>query len=280
VDDVRLEEAGLVNLVRRPGCPLTVRTEDGTLLVEGRDFDPVRDPNMGMHPYAGSYDVWHPPPPIKTKLPEGTRLRVSFYHTITIYDGQVCACPSEPETLELLRDQARRMTAAWRPAAFMMSHDEWRVLNWCDACQRRQLDAGAMIAANVRACISLAHEAAPAARLYVWNDMFDPHHNARNNYYLVRGDLAGAWEGLGQDVVIMNWNLGKLRESLGFFAQRGHAQVIAGYYDGKVERLRDHLAAARDIPRVIGVMYTTWKRNYDDLEAFARIADEASAAAR
>jgi hypothetical protein len=105
------------------------------------------------------------------------------------------------------------------------------------------------------------------------NDMFDPGHNARNHYYLVRGDLSGSCEGLDKDVVIMNWNLGKLRESLQFFSGRGHRQVIAGYYDSKVERVRDHLEAAKDVAGVIGVMYTTWKRNYRDLEAFAQIAD-------
>jgi len=33
-------------------------------------------------------------------------------------------------------------------------------------------------------------------------------------------------------VVIVNWNYGKRDESLKFFADRGHKQVIAGYYDG------------------------------------------------
>ena len=42
----------------------------------------------------------------------------------------------------------------------------------------------------------------------------------------------------------------------------------------------DHLAAAKNVPGVIGVMYTTWKKNYADLEAFARIADEFSATAK
>lgn len=273
-DDVRLEESGLVNLLRRDGCPFTVKTEDGKPLAEGGDFEPVRDPDMGVHPWAGGYDLWHEPPAIKTKLPDGTKLRVSFFHPVTIYDEQVCACPSEPKTLDLLRDQAKRMTTTWQPRGFMMSHDEWRVMNWCDACMKRNLDAGAMVAQNARDCISMLSTANPGGSIYVWGDMFDPTHNARKNYYLVRGDLTGSWEGLSKDVILMNWNLGKLHESLQFFAARGHRQIIAGYYDAKVDRLRDHLAAAKDVPGVVGVMFTTWKHNYQDLEAFARIADE------
>jgi hypothetical protein len=273
-DDITLEEAGLVNVLRREGCPVVVKTEDGKILNEGKDYERVSDPKMGRVPYAGSFDVWHEPPAIRTQLPDGTKLRVSFHHPMLIYDEQMCACPSEPRFNELLADQAKRVAAAWEPRSFMMSHDEWRVMNWCDACQKRNLDAGAMAAQNVRDCTGFLKVTSPAARILVWNDMFDPHHNARNHYYLVRGDLTGSWEGLSKDVIIMNWNLGKLHDSLQFFSQRGHKQIIAGYYDAPVGRLKDHLAAAKDVPGVIGVMYTTWKKKYEDLEAFARIADQ------
>lgn len=272
-DDVQLEESGLVNLLRRDGCPFTVKTEEGQILSEGTDYEPVSDPRTGMQPWAGNYDIWHQPPVIRTRLPDDTKLRVSFFHPVTIYTQQVCACPSEPKTLELLRDQAKRMATAWQPRGFMMSHDEWRVMNWCDACQKRQLDAGTMVAQNVKECIRTLHAVNPGGAIHVWSDMFDPHHNAKKNYYLVRGDLTGSWEGLEKEVILMNWNLGKLRESLPFFAARGHRQVIAGYYDSDVEHLRNHLAAAKSVPGIIGVMYTTWKQNYRDLEAFAKIAD-------
>lgn len=272
-DDVKLEESGLVNLLRREGCPFEVKTEGGKSLTEGTDYDPVRDPDMGMRPGPGDYELWHRPPGIKTSLPEGTKLRVSFYHPVTIYEQQVCACPSEPKTLDLLRDQSRRMAATWESRGFMMKHDEWRVMNWCDACQKRQLDAGAMVSHNVKECIGNLRAVNPGGDIYVWSDMFDPHHNARKDYYLVRGDLTGSWEGLEKEVILMNWNLGKLRESLPFFAGRGHRQIIAGYYDSDVSQLRDHLETAKEVPGVIGVMYTTWKNRYDDLEAFAEIAD-------
>ena len=107
--------------------------------------------------------------------------------------------------------------------------------------------------------------------------MFDPHHNAVDNYYLVNGSLAGAWEGLAGDVVVVNWNFGKREESLRFFSRRGHRQVIAGYYDGPPDQIRDWLDAARGVPGVVGVLYTTWRQDYSQLEAFARIVGEATA---
>lgn len=270
-DDAQIEEVGLLNVIRREGAPLTVTTENGTALVEGREFEPVQDPKMGNHPWNGAYDIYHEPPVIRTALPDGTRLRVSYYHAVTIYDDQAMICPSEPRTVELLREQARRMHAAWGARGYMMSHDEIRVLNWCSACQRRGLDAGAILADNVRTCIRLLHEVNPGGRIYVWSDMFDPHHNARADYYLVRGNLAGSWEGLDKEVIIVPWYFDKRAESLRWFASRGHRQVIAGYYDAAPEQVRDWLEAARPYAGVEGVMYTTWQQRYEDLERFAAV---------
>jgi hypothetical protein len=271
-DDAQLEEVGLLNVIRRDGAPLSVKTEAGKPLTEGRDFERVNDPLMGNRPWNGAYDLWHEPPAIKTSQPDGARLRVSYYHVVTIYDDQAMICPSEPRTVELLRDQARRMHAAWGAKAYMMSHDEIRVLNWCEACQRRKLEPGAILADNVRTCLRILREVNPGGRVYVWSDMFDPHHNAlKKDYYLVRGDLTGTWEGLDKEVIIMPWYLEKRAESLKWFADRGHRQVIAGYYDAQPERIRDWLSAARGVNGVLGVMYTTWENRYADLEAFAGV---------
>lgn len=108
---------------------------------------------------------------------------------------------------------------------------------------------------------------APGADIYVWSDMFDPHHNARDRYYLVQGTFKGSWEGLDPEVVIVNWHHGKRDESLKWFADRGHKQVIAGYYDGGHDT-KAWLESAARVPGVVGIMYTTWEANYDDLESF------------
>ncbi len=263
--DWKIEEAGLVNVLRRPGAPCVVEGR-----VEGRDYERIVDPKMGSIPWKGEYTVWHEPPPIRTKLPDGTRLRVSWYHPAIIYHGQVSACLSEPKFLEVLADQAGRMKRAWGAKGYMMSHDEIRTLNRDAACLKSGLDAGEILAKNARACVKLLGD----STVYVWSDMFDPHHNARKDYYLVRGDLAGSWKGLDPKVVIVNWNFGKRDKSLPFFAGRGHRQVLAAYYDGPVGRVREWLASAAKVKGVVGVMYTTWRSNYDDLEAFARICRE------
>lgn len=287
-DDARIEEVGLLNVVRRAGAPLAVRRDGAAAedppLVEGKDFQPITDPRMGVTPWPGSYEVWHQPPTIKTNLPDGTRLRVSYFHAITVYHHQVMICPSEPRTSELLAEQAQRVHEAFAAPDYFMSHDEIRVLNWDKACADRQLDAGAILAENVKTCTDILRKLNPGGDVYVWSDMFDPHHNAHANYYLVRGDLTGSWQGLGKNVNIVLWHHAQRDPSMRFFAQRGHRMLIAGYYDANPQKMRDWLDSARQLAAqrkagpgeqpIIGAMYTTWRNNYDDLETFAAIVDE------
>ncbi len=272
----RIEECGLVNVLRRPGAPLVVKTDEGRVLTEGTDFEPVADPKLGTVPYAGEYEPWHEPPNIQMRgIADGSRLRVSFFHPHIIYEGQVCACVSEPAFTTLLQRQAADVHRLWGAGSYMMSHDEWRVMNSDDACLSRKLTPGQIAADNIRTCTGILHATAPGARVFVWSDMFDPHHNARPNYYLVNGDLTGSWDGLDKDVIIVNWNSGKAAESLKFFADRGHRQLIAGSYDGPLSRTRVWLDKAKGVTGIQGVMFTTWKNDYTQLEAFAKMLDEA-----
>jgi hypothetical protein len=126
-----------------------------------------------------------------------------------------------------------------------------------------------MLAETARQCEAILREANPGGRIYTWSDMFDPNHNAHANYYLVNGDLAGSWEGLSPQTIILPWNYDKRNESLAWFAGRGHRQIIAGYYDDDPAKVRNWLEAAGKVKGVDGVMYTTWVSNYSDIEKFA-----------
>lgn len=269
-DRPRIEETGLVNVVRRAGAPLIVRKDDGETLDEGDDFERVADPRLGREEVPGGYSEWHVPPAIKTKLPDGTRLRVSYFHMLRFPDGgQVMICPSEPRTLEILRDQARRLHRIFHAKAYFMSHDEIRLLNWDASCTHRNLTSGEICADNVRTCVRILREVAPSSRIYVWSDMFDPNHNAHADYYLARGGMDRTWEGLDPGVIVATWFYDKRDESLAWFSSRGHETLIAGYYDQKPERARDWIQSAGKVKGTIGIMYTSWYDRYDDLESFA-----------
>ncbi|HZU38648.1 MAG TPA: hypothetical protein VFA18_22165, partial [Gemmataceae bacterium] len=138
------------------------------------------------------------------------------------------------------------------------------------ACQDRHKTPGELLADNVHRCAEILREVNPKAQVLVWSDMFDPHHNAVDHYYLVNGSLRGSWEGLKPEVVIANWNSGQAAASLKWFADRGHRQLIAGYYDDGTDNLRHWNQAARGVPKITGFMYTTWQHRYGDLAAYGR----------
>jgi hypothetical protein len=194
-------------------------------------------------------------------------MRVSWYQPCFLFNGVTSCCPSDSGTLGLLRDEATQMRQLWDSRGYLLGHDEIRCFNWDSSCAAQGSDAGAVLAAHMRRCLALLG----GSQAYVWSDMFDPFHNAHAGYYMVRGDLKGAWEGLGPEVIVINWDSKHRGESLRFFSQRGHRQILAGYYDSDVAGIQDWLVAARGIPGVTGVMYTTWRHRYQDLEAFARL---------
>jgi hypothetical protein len=266
--DWRLEEAGPVNLVRRPGAPLVVRDErTGRVLEEGRDFDALADTLMGNSPWPGQFDDWHAPPALRTpRLADGTVLRVSWYHAAVVGKGQVAVCLSDTAVTRVLAAEAASTRALFGSRAAMLGIDEIRAIGWDAACTEKARTPARILADHLRAESDLL----PGMRLYVWNDMFDPLHNAVPDYYLVNGDLTGSWDGLDSTITVVNWNGEHRAESLRFFSRRGHEQVIAAYYDGKPGDVRNDLAAAAGVPGVTGVLYATWKDRYDDLEAFAR----------
>src|SRR5262249_54007761 len=157
-------------------------------------------------------------PPLRltpeSRIKDGDRLRVSWYHPVITQNSQVMCCLTEPKVYDLLRDQARRVNDLFHPQTFFLSHDEIRAANWCRASRATGGTRGERRGSTARRCVEILRDVSPKARMAVWSDMYDPHHNAHDNYYLVNGTLEGSWKGLPEDVVLANWNGEKGRESL------------------------------------------------------------------
>ncbi len=70
----------------------------------------------------------------------------------------------------------------------------------------------------------------------------------------------------------MNWNSDKKSESLRYFDKLGHQQIIAGYYDQPPQEINNWLDIVNlnQVKGVQGVMYTTWRQDYSQLDAFAK----------
>ena len=271
-DDVSVEEIGLVNVLRRPGCPVMVRGENGIAYEEGRDYEKIADPRL--HPWI----AYHDQPAIRlaanSRIRDGERLRVSYYHPIIVYQDRITSCLSEPKIFTDWEAEVKRINDLVHPAAFLMSHDELRVVNQCALCQSKQMTPGELLAWNVRKAAQIIREVRPDAGIWVWNDMFDPQHNAVDRFYAVNGSLQESWKGLDKDVGIVNWHGGLKGKNCQFFADLGLKQILSGYYDGDedgsgIAGWRDN---AKAVPGIVGAMYTTWEDKYGAMEAWARKA--------
>ena len=271
-DDFRIDEIGLVNVLRRPGCPVSVRGEDGRVYEEGRDYEKIVDPLL--HPWQ----AYHDPPVIhltaESRIKDGRRLRVSYYHPTIIYEDRVTQCLSEPKVFDDWRDEVKSANDLYHPAAFLMEHDELRVMDQCASCQAMHMTPGALLAWNIHKSAGIIRAIRPDAGLWVWSDMFDPYHNATDHFYLVNGPLKGSWKGLDKGIGIVNWNGGGGTKDVKFFADLGLKQVLSGYYDGDEsgDGIQKWIGSAQGSPGVVGAMYTTWNDNYGPMDAWAQKA--------
>jgi hypothetical protein len=286
-DDLSLEPAGLALLVRRDLTPLVVTNEDKTVTYkEGDDFEKV----PGLESTREISSGQSPARQIKltpgSRIKEGQRLLVSYFHTAKIYNDQAVCSTQDPRILEIMEDQMMRVAKAWPTSGYMMSYDEIRIGGWEVQPEGENLTCGQILARHTATAVEYIRKYAPEARIHVWSDMYDPTHNARpfsrgnRYYYLCDGNWDGAWDGLPKDVVMINWNgTENAAESLKWFAGRGHKQVIAGYYDGDPkENLDMWMKASAGVSNVIGMMYTTWTPRYEKMPEFFRIYDEMTAA--
>jgi Carbohydrate binding domain len=271
-DDLRVEEIGLINVLRRTGCPVTVRGDDGAVYEEGRDYERIVDPLL--HPWR----AFHEAPTLRlaagTRIPEGARLRVSYYHPLIVYEDRLTSCLSEDKIFEDWRQEVQKANELLHPAAFLMSHDELRVMNQCALCQSKNMTPGELLAWNVHQAAQIIREIRPDAEIWVWNDMFDPMHNAVEHYYAVNGPLTGSWKGLDKGIGIVNWHGGLKGKNCKFFADLGLRQILSGYYDHDEDGsgIAGWLQNTAGIPGIVGAMYTTWEDKYGAMDKWAKKA--------
>lgn len=266
LDDWTVEEVGPLNVLRRPGTPVTVQRDDGKVTyVEGRDYAALTDPNFNF------YQVDRPAPPLKLlpggNLKDGQRLRVSWYHPMVVNDSQITVCMAEPAINDFFDHEAKLLAERLRPRRVMLNMDEVRMGGTCRACQGKNM--GELLGACVTRQVQALRRYNPGVEVYIWSDMLDPHHNAHGDYYLVDGDFTGSWNHVPKDLVVAVWGGAPREKSLRFFADQGFRSLVACYYDANdLKEVQGWLALARQTRNVRGFMYTPWQKKYELLPAF------------
>ena len=288
LQNVRIEPAGMLLIIRRDRIPLTVKSADGrTVYEEGRDFKPVADPIVAVRPFPGDFPFDHPAPPLEvtdnSRITDGQKLLVSFWHHQRINKEQDNLSLQEPRGWPILEKEITQMQKLWKPHGFMLNYDEIRVAMWePPEPGDEKLTPGQFLARHFRRAYDLTRKIAPQAKIYTWSDMFTPHHNARpfeksGYYYLVNGNWDGAWNDLPKDVIILNWYAPN-PDHLKFFSDRGHKQIICGYYDKRntkdmQKNIHQWKTFSAGVPDVRGYMFTTWGKRYQYMKEYFQLLD-------
>ncbi len=118
------------------------------------------------------------------RIHDGTRLRVSYYHGVTIYNDQTPICPSAPKVHEIWKQQFPLLEKYLAPKRYFIATDEVRAFNRDESCLRRKKAAAAILGNNIQWLYDQVHAVNPKAQVLVWSDMFDPNHNSVKQYLL------------------------------------------------------------------------------------------------
>jgi hypothetical protein len=249
-----------------------VRSQDGSISYEeGKDFEPLRDPEFNF------YRIDRAAPPLRltagSRIRDGQRLQVSWYHPMVIHDSQVTVCMAEPELYDIYDREAKLLAQYLHPRRILLNMDEIRMGGTCESCRGR--DMAALLGQCITRQVDILRRYNPAAQIYIWSDMLDPNHNAHGDYYLVQGDFTGSWKHVPKDLIMAVWGGEPRQKSLKFFSAEGFQSLVACYYDSpNLEDVRGWLAAAHGLPNVRGFMYTPWLKRYALLPEFGRLLTE------
>lgn len=295
LDDIEITPTLFNNILRRDDTPLVLNQYDGQSLRGESELNKIIiDPQLGNDNWHGSISSWHSKPEIKlprsSKLRVGDRLLANYYSAAAIKNNGGFASLTHPNVLQIIQDQITQLYFKFEEkgldmfSGYVFNHDEIRVHGWDNSS--RNSSPGENLINNFNYAYDTAKKLDPSGSIFVWNDMFDPYHNAKPTtkknkpYYLVKGDWALKTGEIPKDVTIINWigateinsdNLKRIK-SCQYFEKLGHDQILCGYYDAKKFYMKDWLRELdnNNVEKIKGVMYTTWRNNYSKLEEWAK----------
>jgi len=287
-DDVRLVEQGFPSMLRRAGCPLTVRdAESGCVYEAGRDYvdvPPLRAGQEKLPRENGS---------LVLSILKGGRIRpnarllVSGYRSAVMKSGgQTCTCMSEEKLYDLFDKSAEAIERLVHPKKWFLPQDEVRMGGTCKACRDRNTDMAHIFGECVRRQREIIRRHSPNGVVYMWGDQIDPNMNAHDNIFMCRGTYEGVDAFIPKDIVVMYWGGARtFDKSMAFLREKGFVTARSYNFGGKAPGgvppegvLRD-FKAVMDDPVCRGYMYTTWSDDYaqEKFDVFTKLfkmADE------
>lgn len=267
LDDLKIEQLELVNLLRRPGTPVSVTSENsGTVYEEDRDYIVVHRENFDFSSNDNKSSIQIPP---GSKIQNGKKILISYYQGLANRENQVTVCMSEPKLYDIWRNQAKMLKEQLNPKKIFLSMDEIRAGGSCKACRDRNITMAQILGDCITRQVEIFRSIMPEIEIYIWSDMLDPNHNAHDNYYLTEGDFNNVWKYIPKDLVIVCWHYSNRMKSIRHFSMLGFPVMAGAYYDGEtLENPIGWMNALKLSNDVKGIIYTTWQNKYELLAPF------------
>jgi len=283
--DVRVEEVGVEYPIFRDGTRFEVRdAETGAIFREGVDYR--RPQQVGTLQFAKRSPAFELEVLPDGAIREGARLLVSCYEPKCVYNDQFGACLTNPGLYDFYHRSAADIMREIGPSKWFLSADEIRISCRCERCLADKDTMGVRIGRHFRAQYDAIKGVSRTADIYMWPDMLDVNHNAKELYYLMDSPTLGALPFVPKDITMVCWWGSKARIILPHFTSHGYRTMGAGYYDAKDaaatrSRAETWIDALNETPGARGIVYTTWDygigRNHAFLEDYADVFKAKSA---
>lgn len=153
-------------------------------------------------------------PYLELDIPSGSRIANGARLLVTAdipsrfgYGGkaQYAACMSNEDWYRRAEMVAQVIGNVIRPRRWFLCFDELRSANSFAACRARNIDMAHLIGDCLTRQREIVRRVAPDAVCYVWGDMLDPNHNAREDYARTYGSYDGIAGCIPKDLVIVLW---------------------------------------------------------------------------
>lgn len=142
---------------------------------------------------------------------------MDYYALAPVYDGTAASCLTHPAIRDYMEQNMAAMTK-FNPrttdtsttsrllkrqvqdlsisedvkgtqagfSGYLLSYDEMRTGHTCELCASHGATAGELLAEHLKNSSEIARQAAgPERELFMWDDMFNPFHNAHDDYFLI-----------------------------------------------------------------------------------------------
>ena len=279
LDDFKVEELGLPDVLRRPGCPFAVAdARTGEVYRPGLDYAEIQPLGKGQNKHPVRNRSLLLTISTDSKIAPGTRLSVSAYRGhVMKSDSQRCTCMSEPALYEYFEKSAHAIGDALRPRKWFLPMDEIRMGGTCAACAARKTDMAHIFADCVRRQREIIRSVSPDAEIFMWGDMINPCQNARPQVYMCKGSFVGGADLIPKDITIVQWSATDFDEAMAFFREKGFRTVWSCDADGSwaagvPSHVRHRLDYINRDANCRGFMFTTWSNSYPD-EKLRHFAD-------